>query len=37
MKWVPLSELCTLPVFPEFLKERVFHLPQTPEHIIIHP
>jgi ADP-ribose pyrophosphatase YjhB (NUDIX family) len=35
MKWVPLNELEKLPVFPEFLKERVFTLPQTPEHIII--
>lgn len=35
MKWVPLRDLQNLPVFPEFLKERVFTLPQTPEHIII--
>jgi ADP-ribose pyrophosphatase YjhB (NUDIX family) len=35
MKWVPLNELKGLPVFPEFLKERVFSLPQTPEHIIV--
>jgi len=35
MKWVPLNELEKLPIFPEFLKERVFTLPQTPEHIII--
>lgn len=36
MKWVPFAELSRMRVYPRFLKERVYDLPLTPEHIVIH-
>jgi ADP-ribose pyrophosphatase YjhB (NUDIX family) len=35
MGWVELSELKNMRLFPKFLQEKIFHLPEYPEQIII--
>lgn len=32
--WVPFAELADLTLFPLFLRERIFSLPDAPEHIV---
>ena len=35
-QWVPFEELSAKVVYPTFLKEGIFHIPQSTEHIIVH-
>ena len=35
-RWFPLDELCTLALYPSFLKKGLLELPHTPAHLIHH-
>lgn len=32
--WIPLSRLDQVMIYPEFLKEAIYQLPEFPKHII---
>jgi 8-oxo-dGTP pyrophosphatase MutT (NUDIX family) len=34
LRWVPVDALADLPLFPEFLRTAVRHLPDSPQHIV---